>query len=76
MKTLHIHISNIKVSYLLEDLEVLKLTNLPNNSAVSDQNLSSSYSANTRVANYIGTMEKQSLKEIEEQLRELRNEWV
>lgn len=65
MKTIAIDIINDKVLNLLKDLEQMNLIKVRNES-VAYKNL----------LDLKGAMKKQSIKEVDKQLDELRNEWV
>lgn len=70
MKTVTIEILNKKALNLLKDLEKLHLIRLqkikPGEGELNEKN---------RWARYKGAMSKQPLSQIDQQLRELRNEW-
>ena len=67
MRTITIDIINEKVLNLLRDLELLKLIRLHKDK--------SEVKPKTNWLNYKGTMSKQSLDNVNQQLNELRNEW-
>lgn len=67
MRTVTIDIINEKALNLLKDLELLKLIRLR-----ADE---SEAKAGTNWLNFKGTMTKQPLNDIDQQLDELRNEW-
>lgn len=70
MQTLTVDILNNKAVKLLQDLEQLQLIR------VRLEKQKSTYANNTnRIAKYKGTMIKQPLNEVDNQLNELRNEW-
>ena len=69
MQTVIVDIINTRAFKLLQDLEMLQLIKLhkekvPQNSPSLNQ-----------IAKYKGMMSKQSLADIENQLKEMRNEW-
>ncbi len=69
MTTVTIDILNEKALNLLQDLELLKLIRLRKNKEES------SVSGINMIAKYKGAMTRQSLHEIDQQLKNLRNEW-
>lgn len=68
MQTITIDILNQKAVKLLQDLEQLQLIRMRKEST-------SSVNQTKKMANYKGAMTKQSLKEIDNQVKELRNGW-
>ncbi len=68
MQTVTIDILNSKVFKLLQDLELLQLIRLRKEKA--RENISG-----TGVTKYKGMMSKQSLSDIDSQLKEMRSEW-
>jgi len=69
MTTITIDILNEKALNLLRDLEVLKLIRLRKGKEESD------VSGINLVAKYKGAMTPQPLDEIDQQLKDIRNEW-
>ncbi len=67
MRTITIDIINDKVLNLLRDLEILKLIRLHTDKSET--------SSKTNWLNYKGTMTKQPLDSVNQQLSKLRNEW-
>lgn len=68
MQTVTIDILNSKAVKLLQDMELLQLIRLRREQSGSETAIDWS-------AKYKGTMTKQSLTDIDNQLNELRNEW-
>lgn len=69
MTTVTIDILNEKALNLLQDLELLKLIRL------RKDKVESNISGINLVAKYKGAMTRQSINEIDQQLKDLRNEW-
>ena len=69
MTTVTIDILNDKALNLLRDLELLKLIRLRKDKGESNVN------GVNLVAKYKGAMTRQPLSEIDQQLKDLRNEW-
>lgn len=67
MRTITIDIINDNAIRLLEDLELLKLIRLRKEKAV--------HKHDTEWGKYKGSMVKQPIAEVEQQLNELRDEW-
>lgn len=65
--TLEIDILNDNALKLLQDLEVLKLIRVRKRRPQKKESVS--------IAQYKGAMQRQSVKEIDEQLNELRSSW-
>lgn len=69
MTTVTIDILNEKALNLLQDLELLKLIRLRKG------NVESNISGMNLVEKYKGAMTRQPINEIDQQLKDLRNEW-
>ena len=69
MQTVTVDIINSKAFKLLQDLELLQLIKLHKN------NVQQKTHTENPIAKYKGMMGKQSLADIENQLKELRREW-
>ncbi len=69
MRTITLDILNDKALDLLRDLELLKVIRLRRDSNTQD------ISAKDLISKYKGSMQKQSISEVDEQLNNLRNEW-
>ena len=68
MRTVTVDIINEKAIKLLEDMELLQLIRL-------HKQLPNDKEAAARIAGLKGAMAKQSIEEIEKQLKEMRDEW-
>ncbi|WP_316846183.1 hypothetical protein [Pedobacter psychrodurus] len=69
MRTITLDILNDKALNLLKDLELLKVIRLRKDSNTSN------VLSNDLIAKYKGTMQKQPISEVDEQLNNIRNEW-
>jgi len=68
MKTLTIDIINEKAIKLIRDMELLKLIRVRKGKSQPEE-------AINWAAKYKGAMQKQPLKEVDDQLRDLRSSW-
>lgn len=68
MQTVTIDIMNEKALSLLKNLEGLKLIRIRKSSVEGKDSINS-------IAKYKGAMQKQSLKDVDNQLKELRGSW-
>jgi len=69
MRTITLDILNDKAFDLLKDLELLKVIRLRKDSIVSEE------PKTNLIAKYKGSMQKQSISEVDQQLDDIRNEW-
>lgn len=68
MQTLIIEIINDKALKLIQDMELLKLIRVRKGKVQQEERIN-------WTAKYKGAMQKQSLDEIDDQLKDLRNSW-
>jgi len=69
MRTITLDILNDKALNLLKDLELLKVIRLRKDSNTP------SISSNDLISKYKGSMQKQPISEVDDQLNNIRNEW-
>jgi len=69
MRTITLDILNEKALSLLKDLELLKVIRLRNDSATSN------VTDNDLISKYKGSMQKQPISDVDDQLNSIRNEW-
>ncbi|KQM74886.1 hypothetical protein ASE74_02580 [Pedobacter sp. Leaf216] len=69
MRTVTVDILNDKALDLLKDLELLKVIRLRKDSKTQD------LSGNDLITKYKGSMQKQPISDVDEQLNSIRNEW-
>ncbi|WP_025142105.1 hypothetical protein [Pedobacter jeongneungensis] len=69
MRTVTVDILNDRALDLLKDLELLKVIRLRRDSNTQD------IYGNDLISKYKGSMQKQSISEVDEQLNNIRNEW-
>jgi len=69
MRTITLDILNDKAFDLLKDLELLKVIRLRKDSIVSEE------PKTNLIAKYKGSMQKQSISDVDQQLDDIRNEW-
>lgn len=69
MRTITLDILNDRALDLLKDLELLKVIRLRRDSNTQD------VSGNDLISKYKGSMQKQPISEVDEQLNIIRNEW-
>ncbi|MGQ7854013.1 hypothetical protein ACUN24_07165 [Pedobacter sp. WC2501] len=69
MRTITLDILNDRALDLLKDLELLKVIRLRRDSNTQD------VSGNDLILKYKGSMQKQPISEVDEQLNIIRNEW-
>ncbi|WP_090502604.1 hypothetical protein [Pedobacter terrae] len=69
MRTITLDILNDKALDLLRDLELLKVIRLRKDSSAQD------ISINDLISKYKGSMQKQPISDVDDQLNSIRNEW-
>ncbi|WP_426327339.1 hypothetical protein [Pedobacter sp. R-06] len=69
MRTITLDILNEKALSLLKDLELLKVIRLRKDSATSN------VTDNDLISKYKGSMQKQPISDVDDQLNSIRNEW-
>ncbi|WP_157280239.1 hypothetical protein [Pedobacter borealis] len=69
MRTITLDILNEKALSLLKDLELLKVIRLRKDSVTSN------VTDNDLISKYKGSMQKQPISDVDDQLNSIRNEW-